>query len=65
MSRAVTIGAFTLLATLIVTLDVLGRRDGSRIPTLDQILTWLMSRRTGRVVTLLSWWWVGWHFLAR
>ena len=64
-SRDVTIAAFVLLGAFIVVLNRLSRRDGSRIPSLADVLGWLMSSTTGRVATLLSWWWVGWHFFAR
>jgi hypothetical protein len=33
--------------------------------TLAQLLDTLVATRTGRILTVLVWGWVGWHFLAR
>ena len=46
-------------------LELFARRPGSRIPTLGQWLGYLMRPRTGRVLILLGWWWLGWHCFAR
>ena len=46
-------------------LEFLARRPGSRIPTVGQWLGDLMRPRIGRVLVLLGWWWLGWHYFAR
>jgi hypothetical protein len=29
------------------------------------LLEWLVATRAGRILTVLVWGWLGWHFLAR
>jgi len=69
-TRIVTLVAYGLALVLIVVLEVAGRREGSRVPTLAQLCGFVMRYRVGRVplgrVALLGfWWWVGFHFFAR
>jgi hypothetical protein len=49
----------------LVTLEVIARRGITRIPTLGQWLGYVMRPRTGRVLILLGWLWLGWHYFAR
>jgi Family of unknown function (DUF6186) len=62
MYRTVTIIAFVCI---IVSLLAIGRRERSDMPTLGQMLGFLMHTPTGRATTLASWVWVGWHFFGR
>jgi hypothetical protein len=48
-----------------VTLQLLSRRPGSRIPSLGGVITWAMGSRTLRVAILVGWAWLGLHFFAR
>ena len=64
-TRGVTIAGFVLVIVAILTLEVLGRRPGSRVPTIGQWLGYLMRPKIGRVLVLLGWWWLGWHYFAR
>jgi uncharacterized protein DUF6186 len=64
-TRGVTIAGFVLVITAILTLEVLARRPGSRVPTIGQWLGYLMRPKIGRVLVLLGWWWLGWHYFAR
>lgn len=48
-----------------LTLHLLGHRPGSRVPDLGSVVGWAMRTATGRVVILLFWSWVGFHFFAR
>ena len=64
-TRGVTITGFVLVIAAILTLEVLGRRPGSRIPTIGGWLGYLMRPKIGRVLVLLGWWWLGWHYFAR
>ena len=65
VTRAITIAGFVVVIAAMLVLEALGRRDSSRIPTAGQWLGYLMRRRTGRVLILLGWWWLGWHYFAR
>jgi len=64
-TRGVTITGFVLVIAAILTLEVLARRPGSRIPTIGEWLGYLMRPKIGRVLVLLGWWWLGWHYFAR
>lgn len=70
VSRVVTLIAYALALALIGALEIAGRREGSRVPTLAQICGFVMRYRIGpvplgRVALLGFWWWVGFHFFAR
>jgi hypothetical protein len=64
-TRSVTAAGFALVIAAMFVLQYAGRRPGSRIPTVGQWLGYLMRRRVGRVLILLGWWWLGWHYFAR
>ncbi|HEY3503666.1 MAG TPA: DUF6186 family protein [Actinocatenispora sp.] len=70
VSRVATLIAYALALALIGALEIAGRREGSRVPTLAQICGFVMRYRIGpvplgRVALLGFWWWVGFHFFAR
>jgi hypothetical protein len=48
-----------------VTLQLLGYREGSRIPTLGELLSRIMATRSVRVGVVAGWAWLGLHFFAR
>jgi hypothetical protein len=57
-------------ALVVLTLVVVSRREGSRIPSFAAMAGFVMAYRVGRVpvgrIAMLGfWWWVGWHFFAR
>ncbi len=70
LSYAVSISGFVLAGALVVLLEVLGRRDGSRVPTLGDLCAFVMRYQVGpvpivRIALLGFWWWMGYHFFAR
>jgi hypothetical protein len=70
MSRVVIISLFALAGGAFVVVELLSRRENSKIPSLGDISGFVMRYQVGRVpvgrVALLGfWWWVGWHFFAR
>lgn len=46
-------------------LHLLGHREGSQVPSVGVAMGWVMRTPTGRVITLLFWSWVGFHFFSR
>ena len=64
-TRAFTIIGFAVVIGGLFLLELLARRPGSRIPTLGQWLGYLMRPRIGRMLVLLGWWWLCWHYFAR
>lgn len=64
-SHDVTVTGYLVVLAAMVTLQLLSRRPGSRIPALGAVITWAMSSRTLRVAILIGWAWLGLHFFAR
>ena len=60
-----TVAGFAAILAALVLVDALGRRPNSRIPTLSDLLAYVMRSWPGRVGVLFFWWWLGWHFIAR
>ena len=65
VTRIITIVGFAGMLSALAVLEILGRRPGNRIPTLGQWLGYLMRPRVGRLLILLGWLWLGWHYFAR
>jgi hypothetical protein len=64
-SRDITIVGYLLVLVAGVTLQLVATRTRAPIPSLGQVLTYVMRTRTGRVGVLIAWAWLGLHFFAR
>ena len=64
-THAITIIGFSFVAALLIVLELAAHRRGSRVPTAGQVLGFLMQTKVTRLLILLLWGWVGWHFFAR
>ncbi|GAA1994047.1 DUF6186 family protein [Catenulispora subtropica] len=64
-SREITIAGYVLVGLAVVVVELVARRPGSRVPTLSQLVGFVMRQRWGRLGVLLLWWWLGFHFLSR
>jgi hypothetical protein len=64
-TRVITIIGFACMIIAIFALEIIGRRRTNRIPTLGEWLGFLMRAWAGRVLILLGWLWLGWHYFAR
>ena len=68
-SRRITIAGFLLVIGVGACVELAARHGaqlrGRPLPTADEVLSPVMRSRTGRVVVIVSWCWLGWHFLAR
>lgn len=62
MTRTIAIVLYAVAAALAIGF---GRRNGSQLPTVEELLGRVMTTRTGRACSMLFWLWVGWHFFAR
>ncbi|HYT10463.1 MAG TPA: DUF6186 family protein [Mycobacteriales bacterium] len=62
MTRALSVAAFACIGLSVL---LLGRRHGSPVPPLGDMLTLAVRSRTGRAITLACWVWVGWHVFGR
>jgi hypothetical protein len=65
VSRVLTIAGYVVPLFAAVGIDLLGRREGGRLPTAGQVLGRLSARRAGRLAVIITWWWLGWHFFVR
>jgi hypothetical protein len=70
VTRLLSISLFVLAGLVLAALEVLARREGSKIPTLGALAGFLMGYRAGRlplgrIAVYAVWWWIGWHFFAR
>ncbi|MBO0808509.1 MAG: hypothetical protein J2P32_09440 [Actinobacteria bacterium] len=64
-TRIITIVGFVLVIGAMLVLEYLGRRPDSKVPTVGQWFGYLMRPRIGRLLVLVGWWWLGWHYFAR
>lgn len=64
-THVITVAGYAGLIAALIVLEVLAHRRGSRIPKMGEWFGYLMRFRTGRVLILLGWAWLGWHFFAR
>jgi hypothetical protein len=65
VTRVITIVGFAAVIGALFVLEFLGRRPDSRIPTLGEWLGYVMRPRAGRLLILLGWLWLGWHYFSR
>jgi hypothetical protein len=65
VTRVLTILGFAAVIAALAGLELLGRRKGSRVPTLGEWLGYVMRSRAGRLLILLGWLWLGWHYFSR
>ena len=70
MTRWLTIGAFALSFALLAVVEMVGRRERSKVPTIGDVCAVVMAYRVGplpvgRIAMFGFWWWLGWHFFAR
>lgn len=64
-SHDLSMAGYLLIVLSAVALQLASRRDGSRVPSLGQVLTRIMTTRPGRIGLLTGWAWVGLHFFAK
>ena len=64
-ARGITILGYVVIGLAALVVEAFARRPGSRVPTLSEVLRYVMRERWGRVGMLLVWWWLGFHFLSR
>lgn len=64
MSRLITIAGFVLCSLTFALLSFYARLRPQLLAGPGDLLGVVMSRRPARVVLLVFWWWIGWHFLV-
>ncbi len=63
-SADITVSVYASVGLMLLALEVAGRLWPSRCSTLSRVLTWAMRRRSAQLGLLLTWWWLGWHFVT-
>lgn len=64
LTRSITIAGYLAVIAAAVAIDVTARRGAGRLEPLADTIAAAMSDRTVRVALVVTWWWIGWHFLA-
>ena len=64
-SHEITVLIWLLLVSIALLLELVGRMEGSRIPTWSALMGSAMRSRSGRVGILAAWLWIGMHFFSR
>jgi hypothetical protein len=64
MSFWLTVVGFAVVTVALVALETAARRRESW-PRIADVFSVVVSRSSGRVLVLLGWWWLGWHFFVR
>jgi hypothetical protein len=64
-ARILTIAGFAVLGTVAASLTLAGRKGRLELAPPGELLDALRSQGPARLAILLSWTWLGWHFLAR
>lgn len=64
-SHEFTVVVYLLVAFAGLLLEAISKLPGSKLPGLEQVLSWVMRSRMGRVGVMTGWAWVGMHYFAR
>jgi uncharacterized protein DUF6186 len=64
-ARTIIIAGFLVLLALLLAAMVLTHFWRDRFATLSATLGYLISTRPAKIIAVLIWAWLGWHFLAR
>jgi hypothetical protein len=70
VTRVITFAGFTTAVLLGIGVELLSRRDRSKIPSLAAMCGFVMQYRAGRmpvgrIAVYGFWWWLAYHFFAR
>lgn len=65
VTEVITITGFAAVILALFLLEFLARRGSARIPTCGEWLGYIMHAPAGRILVLLGWLWLGWHYFAR
>jgi hypothetical protein len=63
--RAIIVTGFVVLLVIILAALIFAHARKERIATIWPVIDYLTRKRAVKVVAVLIWAWLGWHFLAR
>jgi len=65
MTRDLVLGVWAALGAVVVACVILSVGAGRRLPTFGALIDRATRRPVWRVLLLVGWMWLGWHFFAR
>jgi hypothetical protein len=65
MTHAAALAVWAALALMVVLAEALAHAGRHRVRGVGSLVAPLLARAPSRVVLLLGWMWLGWHFFAR
>lgn len=63
--RALVITGFAVLAVIVISMAAVAHWRRMSFAGLGDTVRYLTRTRTARIVAVILWAWLGWHFLAR
>jgi uncharacterized protein (DUF58 family) len=63
--KAVTLVIWGILLAAALLLEALGRGRTAGLVSAGELIRYIVKARTGRVILVLGWMWLGWHLFAR
>ncbi|WP_043534700.1 DUF6186 family protein [Actinomyces polynesiensis] len=63
-ARAVTEAAYLVIGAGVVVLVVWSSRHPDRVAPTGRLLGWMSGSRAARLMLVLFWWWIAWHFFV-
>lgn len=64
LTRALTIAGYVVVVIAGALLEITARRRRGDLLPLGDTIDSVMRDRTTRIALVVTWWWLGWHFLA-
>lgn len=62
--RLLTWASYALVVALGIGAQLAAYVRPALVASLGRVVTWAMRRRSTQLGLLLSWWWLGWHFIT-
>ncbi|ACV79176.1 DUF6186 family protein [Nakamurella multipartita] len=63
--KQVFLAGYLLIGIALALLMLLSHRRPTAVARVSEMADAATRRRLGRVIVLVVWWWMGWHFLVR
>lgn len=63
-SHDLTLAGYAVILICGLAVEMLARHPGSVVPTLSDLVRWVLRTRSGRIGIFAAWAWLGLHFLG-
>jgi hypothetical protein len=64
-TRTIFLLGYLVIGLALALCQLVAWRSESKIATFGEMMDAAVRRRTGRLLVLVAWWWIGFHVLAR